>query len=67
MHLLLSWQISGNGSANIPARYVTGYLGDINHVYSGAGDFSAWYEVFLDGNWWTTWTLATMNPAIVAC
>jgi transglutaminase-like putative cysteine protease len=51
MHLLLSWQISGNGSANIPARYATGYLGDINHVYSGAGDFSAWYEVFLNGNW----------------
>ena len=38
---------------NIPARYVTGYLGDINHVYSGAGDFSAWYEVFLDGRWIT--------------
>jgi transglutaminase-like putative cysteine protease len=38
---------------NIPARYVTGYLGDINHPYSGAGDFSAWYEVFLDGRWMT--------------
>ena len=38
---------------NIPARYVTGYLGDIRHPYSGAGDFSAWYEVFLDGRWWT--------------
>ena len=38
---------------NIPARYVTGYLGDINHAYSGAGDFSAWYEVFLDGKWMT--------------
>jgi transglutaminase-like putative cysteine protease len=38
---------------NIPARYVTGYLGDINHAYSGAGDFSAWYEVFLDGRWIT--------------
>src|SRR5579871_3899014 len=38
---------------NIPARYVTGYLGDINHSYSGAGDFSAWYEVFLDGRWMT--------------
>jgi transglutaminase-like putative cysteine protease len=37
---------------NIPARYVTGYLGDILHPYSGAGDFSAWYEVFLDGRWW---------------
>ena len=38
---------------NIPARYVTGYLGDIRRPYSGAGDFSAWYEVYLDGRWWT--------------
>jgi transglutaminase-like putative cysteine protease len=38
---------------NIPARYVTGYLGDIRSPYSGAGDFSAWYEVFLSGRWWT--------------
>jgi transglutaminase-like putative cysteine protease len=37
---------------NIPARYVTGYLGDILHPYGGPGDFSAWYEVFLDGRWW---------------
>lgn len=38
---------------NIPARYVTGCLGDIRAPYSGAGDFSAWYEVFLDGRWMT--------------
>lgn len=38
---------------NIPARYATGYLGDIRHHFSGPGDFSAWYEVFLDGRWWT--------------
>ncbi len=38
---------------NIPARYVTGYLGDIRRPNSGPGDFSAWYEVFLDGRWWT--------------
>ena len=38
---------------NIPARYVTGYLGDIRRPASGPGDFSAWYEVFLDGRWWT--------------
>jgi transglutaminase-like putative cysteine protease len=38
---------------NIPARYVTGYLGDIRSPYSGAGDFSAWYEVWLDGRWVT--------------
>ena len=38
---------------NIPARYVTGYLGDIRRPASGPGDFSAWYEVFLNGRWWT--------------
>jgi len=38
---------------NIPARYVTGHLGDIRHPYSGPGDFSAWYEVYLGGRWWT--------------
>jgi len=38
---------------NIPARYVTGYLGDIRHPYSGPGDFSAWYQVWLGGRWWT--------------
>ena len=38
---------------NIPARYVTGYVGDIRVPYSGPGDFSAWYEVFLDGRWMT--------------
>jgi transglutaminase-like putative cysteine protease len=36
---------------NIPARYVTGFLGDIRWPYSGPGDFSAWYEVFLEGRW----------------
>jgi transglutaminase-like putative cysteine protease len=36
---------------NIPARYVTGYIGDIHMPYSGPGDFSAWYQVFLDGQW----------------
>jgi transglutaminase-like putative cysteine protease len=37
---------------NIPARYVTGYIGDIRMPYSGPGDFSAWYQIFLDGRWW---------------
>lgn len=37
---------------NIPARYVTGYLGDIRVPYGGPGDFSAWYQVWLDGKWW---------------
>jgi transglutaminase-like putative cysteine protease len=36
---------------NIPARYATGYIGDIRRPYSGPGDFSAWYQVFLDGQW----------------
>jgi transglutaminase-like putative cysteine protease len=36
---------------NIPARYVTGYIGDIRRPYSGPGDFSAWYQVFLEGKW----------------
>jgi transglutaminase-like putative cysteine protease len=36
---------------NIPARYVTGYIGDIRRPFSGPGDFSAWYQVFLDGKW----------------
>jgi transglutaminase-like putative cysteine protease len=37
---------------NIPARYATGYLGDIRVPYGGPGDFSAWYEVYLGGRWW---------------
>lgn len=37
---------------NIPARYVTGQLGDIRIPFSGPGDFSAWYQVWMDGRWW---------------
>lgn len=37
---------------NLPARYVTGYLGDIRTPYGGPGDFSAWYQVYLEGRWW---------------
>jgi transglutaminase-like putative cysteine protease len=37
---------------NIPARYVTGQLGDIRIPYTGAGDFSAWYQVWMGGRWW---------------
>jgi transglutaminase-like putative cysteine protease len=37
---------------NIPARYCTGYLGDIGVPRDPAPmDFSAWFEVFLDGRW----------------
>ena len=39
---------------NIPARYCTGYLGDIGVPRDPAPmDFSAWFEVFLDGRWFT--------------
>jgi transglutaminase-like putative cysteine protease len=39
---------------NIPARYVTGYLGDIGIPPAPSPmDFSAWFEAFLDGRWWT--------------
>jgi transglutaminase-like putative cysteine protease len=39
---------------NIPARYCTGYLGDIGIPPIDAPmDFSAWFEVYLDGQWHT--------------
>jgi transglutaminase-like putative cysteine protease len=39
-------------SMNIPARYCTGYLGDIGVPPPyGPMDFSAWFEAYLDGNW----------------
>ena len=37
---------------NIPARYATGYLGDIGVPLRLPMDFSAWFEVYLDGRWW---------------
>jgi transglutaminase-like putative cysteine protease len=38
---------------NIPARYCTGYLGDIGVPPSANPmDFSAWFEAFLGGAWW---------------
>jgi transglutaminase-like putative cysteine protease len=40
-------------AVNIPARYASGYLGDIGVPYSGPGDFCAWFEVFLGGKWHT--------------
>ena len=37
---------------NIPARYATGYLGDIGvPTDPNPMDFSAWFEVFLGGEW----------------
>jgi transglutaminase-like putative cysteine protease len=39
---------------NVPARYVTGYLGDIGVPLNPAPmDFSAWFEVYLGGRWWS--------------
>jgi transglutaminase-like putative cysteine protease len=39
---------------NIPARYCTGHLGDIGVPPDAAPmDFSAWFEVFLEGRWFT--------------
>jgi transglutaminase-like putative cysteine protease len=39
---------------NIPARYCNGYLGDIGVPWSPAPmDFSAWFEVYLEGGWYT--------------
>jgi transglutaminase-like putative cysteine protease len=37
---------------NIPARYCTGYLSDIGTPPPwGVGDFAAWFEVYLGGQW----------------
>jgi transglutaminase-like putative cysteine protease len=39
---------------NIPARYCTGYLGDIGVPPDPAPmDFSAWFEAFVGGRWYT--------------
>lgn len=39
---------------NIPARYCTGYLGDIGVPQDPAPmDFSAWFEAYIGGGWYT--------------
>jgi transglutaminase-like putative cysteine protease len=38
---------------NIPARYCTGYMGDIGVPVVEPMDFSAWFEVYLGGQWYT--------------
>lgn len=39
---------------NIPARYCTGYLGDMDlPAIVGDMDFSAWFEAYLGGHWHT--------------
>ncbi len=39
---------------NIPARYTTGYLGDIGVPVSASPmDFSGWFEAYLGGRWYS--------------
>jgi transglutaminase-like putative cysteine protease len=39
---------------NIPARYCTGYLGDVGMPPPyPPGDFAAWFEAYLGGHWYT--------------
>ncbi|MFB6451555.1 transglutaminase-like domain-containing protein [Bradyrhizobium tunisiense] len=39
---------------NIPARYCTGYLGDIGiPPPHAAGDFAGWFDAYLGGRWYT--------------
>lgn len=39
---------------HIPARYATGYLGDIGvPPQPSPMDFSAWFEAYLGGRWWS--------------
>ena len=39
---------------NIPARYCTGYLGDIGiDPIDSPMDFSAWFEAYIGGRWYT--------------
>ncbi|MEJ1969810.1 MAG: transglutaminase family protein [Rhizomicrobium sp.] len=49
---------------NIPARYCTGYLGDIGVPPDPSPmDFSAWFEVYLGGMWYT-WDARHNAPRI---
>ncbi len=51
-------------SMNIPARYCTGYLGDIGvDESSDPMDFAAWFEAYLD-NRWHTFDARTNRPRI---
>jgi transglutaminase-like putative cysteine protease len=51
---------------NIPARYATGYLGDIGVPVRLPMDFSAWFEAWLDNRWWT-FDARNNQPALAAC
>ncbi len=42
------------GPVNIPARYCSGYLGDIGlSPVDLPMDFSGWFEAYLGGRWYT--------------
>lgn len=46
--------VSFSRALNFPARYVCGYLPDINVPFDPTPmDFHAWFEVFIDGAWRT--------------
>jgi len=52
---------------NIPARYCTGYLGDIGVPASDAPmDFAAWFEAYIGGEWHTL-LRATTSRASAGC
>jgi transglutaminase-like putative cysteine protease len=41
-------------SLNIPARYVFGYIPDVDVDFSYEPmDFCAWFEAYLEDRWWT--------------
>jgi transglutaminase-like putative cysteine protease len=48
---------------NIPARYCTGYLGDIGMPPDPISDFSAWFDVYLGGAWYA-WDARHNRPRI---
>ena len=49
-----TWPSRSCARLNIPARYATGYLGDIGVPPTRRPmDFSAWFEVYLGGRWYT--------------
>jgi transglutaminase-like putative cysteine protease len=48
---------------NIPARYCTGYLPDIDVPYEPPMDFSAWFEVYL-GHRWHTMDARHLTPRV---
>lgn len=51
-------------SMNLPARYATGYLGDIGvPPVPSPMDFSAWFQVYLGGKW-HTWDARHNVPRI---